>query len=100
MKLYNDDCMNILKSIDSNSVNLAVLDPPYDIDVNHDGGVLYHNKGFDKSNIEIVKSKIDNGYDIVAVGNELFRIMPYMNAYFFCNKKQIPEYFNFLCKSA
>ena len=93
--LYHGDCLKLLKNIKDKSVNLAILDPPYDVDVNHDGGKLYHNKGFDKSNIELVESKIDNGYDIVSVGNELFRIMPYMNAYFFCNKKQIPSYFDY-----
>lgn len=95
IKLLHGDCIKLLKDIKDESVNLAILDPPYDVDVNHDGGKLYHNKGFDKSNIELVESKIDNGYDIISVGEELFRIMPYMNAYFFCNKKQIPSYFDY-----
>lgn len=89
------DCLKLIKDIPDNSVHLGILDPPYDVDVNHDGGKLYHNKGFDKSNVELVESKIDNGYDIVSLGKELFRVMPHINAYFFCNKKQIPDYFNF-----
>ena len=98
IKLYNDDCWNFLKTLPDNSVHLTILDPPYDVSVDHDGGKLYHNKGFDKSNAEIVDAGINNGYDIRLLGNELFRIMPYMNAYFFCNKKQIPEYFDYYVK--
>lgn len=89
------DCLELIKDIPDNSVNLAVLDPPYEVDVDHDGGKLYHNKGFDKSNVEIVKDEIDKGYNITSLGKELFRIMPHLNAYFFCNKKQIPDYFDF-----
>ena len=29
MKLYNDDCMNVLKTIEDSSVDLVVTDPPY-----------------------------------------------------------------------
>ena len=31
VKLYNDDCMNVLKEIDDNSVDLILTDPPYNI---------------------------------------------------------------------
>lgn len=27
--LYNDDCLNILKSMDDNSIDSCVTDPPY-----------------------------------------------------------------------
>ena len=29
IKLYNDDCFNVLKNIDDNSVDLVLTDPPY-----------------------------------------------------------------------
>lgn len=29
MKLYNDDCLNVLKTLDENSVDSVVCDPPY-----------------------------------------------------------------------
>ena len=31
VKLYNDDCMNVLKEIEDNSVDLILTDPPYNI---------------------------------------------------------------------
>lgn len=95
MELYNGDCIEILKQIKDKSVDLIVTDPPYDVDVNHDGGNLYHAKGFDKSNIELVESKIDNGYDIELYNMEFVRVMKDINVYIWCNKVQIPDYFNF-----
>ena len=29
MKLYNDDCLNIIKKIPNESIDLIVTDPPY-----------------------------------------------------------------------
>ena len=43
IKLYNDDYKNILEKLEDNSVNLVVVDPPYDLSVRHDGGKLYAN---------------------------------------------------------
>ena len=31
VKLYNDDCLNVLKEIDDNSVDFILTDPPYNI---------------------------------------------------------------------
>ena len=98
MQLYNNDCLEIMKNISDNSVDLIVTDPPYDVSVNHDGGKLYHSKGFDKSNKELVTANIDKGYDIKGFGEEVKRILKHINVYFFCNKKQIPEYFDYYVK--
>lgn len=95
MQLYNGDCFELLKNIPDNSIDLIITDPPYDVNVNHDGGNLYHSKGFNKSNEELVNAKIDKGYDIEEFGKEILRVLKHINIYFFCNKKQIPEYFNF-----
>lgn len=29
IKLYNDDCYNILNALDNNSIDLILIDPPY-----------------------------------------------------------------------
>jgi site-specific DNA-methyltransferase (adenine-specific) len=39
MNLYNDDCLNVLKSMDDNSVDSIVTDPPY--------GISFMNKHWD-----------------------------------------------------
>ncbi len=53
MKLYNDDCFNILPTISDNSIDLIIIDPPY----------LTTNEKWDKE--EVVNSQLSN---------ELFRI--------------------------
>lgn len=35
MKLYNDDCLNVLKKLDDNSVDLIITSPPYNLSHNH-----------------------------------------------------------------
>ena len=37
MKLYNADCLDALKEMLDNSVDLVVTDPPYVLDI-HSGG--------------------------------------------------------------
>jgi site-specific DNA-methyltransferase (adenine-specific) len=34
MKLFNQDCMEAMKEMDDNQFDLAIVDPPYGIDVN------------------------------------------------------------------
>ena len=31
IRLYNDDCINILNEIEDNSIDLILIDPPYNI---------------------------------------------------------------------
>lgn len=48
MKLYNDDCMNIMKTLEDNSVDLVVTDTPYKVtsrgSAGNSGGMLQKNK--------------------------------------------------------
>lgn len=44
-KIYNDDCLNIIKTFPDNSIDLIVTDPPY--------GINY------QSNVRVVSSKFD-----------------------------------------
>jgi len=39
IKLYNDNCMNVLKTLDNDSINLTLTDIPYD-GVNRKSGGL------------------------------------------------------------
>lgn len=96
IKLYNDDCMNVIKNIPDNSVDLIITDPPYKI-INTNGGnsKLNNLKKMDKALKDLDEINISSGYDIETLGNEFMRIMKEPNIYLWCNKVQIPEYFNF-----
>ena len=95
IKLYNDDYKNILEKLEDNSVNLVVVDPPYDLSVRHDGGKLYANKGITKSTVDLAEANIDLGFDISYFCEEICRVMDSINIYIWCNKKQIPFYIDY-----
>ena len=57
MKLYNDDCLNVLKEIDDNSIDLVVTDPPYEVITGgRNGGVKGKPSGILTENKQLMKS--------------------------------------------
>lgn len=95
MQLINGDCIEVLKDIPDNSVDLVVIDPPYDISCTNGGGSINKVKHMVNSIQTLAEVGINKSYDIEGVGSELIRIMKNINIYIWCNKTQIPEYFNY-----
>lgn len=95
MQLYNGDCLQILKQIKDKSVDLIITDPPYDVDTSGGGGTINTIKKLDKSLKDLDNANISNGYDIKLYNTEFVRVMKNINIYIWCNKVQIPDYFNF-----
>lgn len=57
LKLYNDDCLNILKEIDSGTIDCVITSPPYD-------------------NLRNYNETLDWNFDIFKnIANELFRVL-------------------------
>ena len=57
VKLYNDDCLNVLKDIEDNSINLVVTDPPYEVITGgRNGGVKGKPSGILTENKQLMKS--------------------------------------------
>jgi site-specific DNA-methyltransferase (adenine-specific) len=96
IKIYNQDCMEMLKNIPDNSIDLIITDPPYDVSCTGGGGSQGHKIA--TMGEDLVDLNINEGYDIRTVGKEIIRVMKKINVYFWCNKKQIPEYFDFYVK--
>ena len=59
VKLYNDDCMKILPTLKSGSINLTLTDIPYD-EVNRKSGGL---RNLDKSHADILTFPLDDFID-------------------------------------
>lgn len=95
ISLYCGDCLDILKSMKSDSIDLIVTDPPYDISCTNGGGTINTLKKFRESMEDLVESDITNGYDIFKYNEEFVRVMKDINIYIWCNKKQIPDYFKY-----
>ena len=94
-KIYNEDCLVGLKKIPDNSIDLVLIDPPYDICTA--GG----KKGNDKLSHDIMKLEkelIDNNlvssFDIKVL-DEIVRVMKGINIYIWCNARQIPMYIKY-----
>ena len=88
IEIHNKDCFEFLEQIEKNSIKLILTDPPYDIECLRGGGIA--NAYLNKSQQKI--SDISSGYDIEKFSFIVKKIQSNINCYFFCNKRQIPEY--------
>ena len=68
MKIYNQDCLEAMKQMKDNQFDLAIVDPPYGIDVTK------MNMGSRKRNIEDKKKDWDSAIPTKEYFNQLFRI--------------------------
>ena len=88
IEIHNKDCFEFLEQIEKDSIKLILTDPPYDIECLKGGGIA--NAYLNKSQQKI--SDISSGYDIEKFSLIVKKIQSNINCYFFCNKRQIPEY--------
>lgn len=97
IKLYNEDCFTLLPKL--NNIDLIIADPPYSFSARQikegNGGTLNNIKGFDKSILSLNDKDLINSYDIKKFGELVCNLQSEINVYFWCNKAQIPEYFDF-----
>jgi DNA modification methylase len=94
MNLYNDDCINVLKRIPDNTVDLVIIDPPYLLET--DGAGMFGTKAVNNDhryvmkNIDFMKNGIDE-----SVLDELYRVMKKVNIYIWCSQKQLPIFYKY-----
>lgn len=92
--IYEGDCLDWLRFIPSDSVDLVVMDPPYKIDNTKAGGNSNFAKSIQKMNDEIRDGGLVEGFDL-RVLDELVRVCKGINLYAFCNKAQLPMYMEY-----
>lgn len=84
--LKQGDCMELLKKVKDNSIDLVVTDPPYELE-NHGGGTT------SLAERQLVSDKhinfISNGFNYDIIFNEFIRITKTPNFFIFCSNKQI-----------
>ena len=86
------DCLEVLKKLPDDSVDLIVTDRPYEFAAHRGGGAFgskkreYHN--------QLEDSDITNGFD-TKILDELMRVMKKVNIYIWCNKEQIKMYLDY-----
>ena len=82
VKLFQGDCLELMKNIPNNSVDLLLTDPPYVLNTKG-GGTVNKKMKLSESLADVEKAKIINGYDIELFGQEFLRVMKGINAYFY-----------------
>lgn len=86
--IYNLDCYEAIKKLPDKSVDLIIIDPPYDIRHTKGGGML------EEKRIDLVSNNITNSFDFSLL-SELDRVMKARNIYIWCNKLLIPQLFKY-----
>jgi DNA modification methylase len=91
-KIHNNDCLEYMKNLPDNCIDLIVTDPPYEIYT--DGRGMY--KKSDKRYVkELVGMK--NGFSRETL-DEMCRVMKKINCYIFCSQKQIIPLLDYFVK--
>lgn len=97
IKLFNEDCFNLLSSL--NTIDLVVTDPPYLYNTDEfkvgAGGTVNTSMKLDASLMQLNDVNLIKSYDIEKFGNIMFELQQDLNLYLWCNKAQIPLYFDF-----
>lgn len=94
-KIYNEDCYFGIKNIPADSIDLVIIDPPYDINTRKNR-VGYNRiaKSILKVENTLVNHNLTESYDFSLL-EELIRVMKKINIYIWCSKKQIEDYLKF-----
>lgn len=92
-KITQGDCQETLKQIESNSIDLVVIDPPYEISVSHGSGAFGVKKKLNYKELEEISSGFDK-----SILDELCRIMKKINIYIFCSKSQLLKMTDYFVK--
>jgi site-specific DNA-methyltransferase (adenine-specific) len=86
--IYNEDCLETMKRMPDNFVDLIVTDPPYDISSSKPGNSeLMSLRKYNSENF----SALTSGFNIDEVLQEFKRITKKMNCFIFCSNNQIPD---------
>ena len=86
------DCLELMKLIPDKSVDLVIIDPPYEIKGGKSGGCFGRDKR--KYHSEIYDTELDLGISNIVL-DELIRIMKKCNIYIWCNKNQLRQYIDY-----
>lgn len=93
IRLKKGDCLELLKDIPDNSIDLVIIDPPYEIASGGSGGCFGVEKR--KYHKMVSKNKNINCGITNNVLDELVRVMKKINIYIWCNKNQLRQYIDY-----
>ena len=83
MKLYNGDCLEVMKTIEDNTVDITITSPPYNLGNKHHTGNNYHQA----YNDDLPEKEYQEQQ--IAVLNEIYRITKDTGSIFYNHKNRI-----------
>lgn len=94
------DCLEVMKDIPDKSIDLVVIDPPYDFMSKHYSfGKTYAGAGAFGTLSRTYHKELDDSNIITGINEdvlkELIRVQKKVNIYIWCSKEQILKYMNF-----
>jgi len=93
-KIYQGDCLQIIKNIDDKSIDLIVTDPPYEyISKSPYGGGFMSNEN--KKHLVAIRDSFGMSFNPKDFLQSIQRIMKKFNLYIYTNKSLLTEYINF-----
>jgi len=93
-KIHLGDSYELIKEIPDNSVDLVIIDPPYNFE--HGGKMtgLFRDRG--TRHFDALEGKnLTLNYDYKTILDELLRVMKFIYIYIWCNKQQIKQYLDY-----
>ena len=94
-QIVNGDCYSVIKEIPNDSIDLIIIDPPYQLSKST---TLKSDNNLSKSMVNLYKefnsADVMNGISLNLL-DELTRVMKRPNIYIWCNKKQILDYLQY-----
>lgn len=87
-EIYNMDCMEGLKLLDNNSIDLVIIDPPYLLNLNK------VKKSTNMNNYANELLNLKNGFDLKVL-DILIQKMKKINIYIYCSKRQVKDLLNY-----
>lgn len=64
-KIYNDNCLNVLKTIDDKSINMILVDPPFGQSIGYGRGELGHRYIENDNNLDWLPEWADHAYRVL-----------------------------------
>ena len=97
MKLIHWDCLEEMDKLIEQwvKVDLIHIDPPYDVSVTNRGWSINKIKRFKHSTKQVAEANINKWYDFHKFIKKAEQLQDKINIYIWCNKKQIPMYFEY-----
>jgi len=87
-KIHNEDCLELLKKIPDNSIDLIVTDPPYIINSCGSGGAFGNREYLQELRHKATAFRCGFDFELL---KEFDRVQKKRNIYIFCNKNLLAE---------